>query len=286
MTDPIQSRRDRRLTAAEYEANKEGRSDMTEFALEPSPVPFGIESWFKNPTMPPLPPEERDRIIAAIEDSRQRLMVLMETRRREALADWPVIVANYERVAHKYPPEDTMPEQTSTPGPGSLEIKGIMQVPVEDYPDGPPRIMRPGSRPSDRSMIESAWGLLANAYGGDWSSARADWRRAAERWRDAYGEYASGSDDSPVPGSMTLEERAEAVWHLLLGRDDKIDECRIIAAAIRAAVAEERDECARVAESKRPHTEGFCHDLDQCDLCEDIAAAIRARSNAPSQPNV
>ena len=29
-----------------------------------------------------------------------------------------------------------------------------------------------------------AWGLIANAWGGDWSQAPTAWREAAERWRD------------------------------------------------------------------------------------------------------
>lgn len=35
---------------------------------------------------------------------------------------------------------------------------------------------------------ELAWGLIANAYGGDWdlASEASGWKAAAERWRDAY----------------------------------------------------------------------------------------------------
>ena len=32
--------------------------------------------------------------------------------------------------------------------------------------------------------LELAWGLIANAYGGDWSQASPEWHTAAERWRD------------------------------------------------------------------------------------------------------
>lgn len=35
-----------------------------------------------------------------------------------------------------------------------------------------------------RSDMETAWGLIANAYGGDWSKAPANWSEAARRWRD------------------------------------------------------------------------------------------------------
>jgi hypothetical protein len=52
----------------------------------------------------------------------------------------------------KYSREVAMPEQSANAGPGSVEIKGILRVPVEDYPDGPPRIMRPGSlTPEERA---------------------------------------------------------------------------------------------------------------------------------------
>lgn len=35
---------------------------------------------------------------------------------------------------------------------------------------------------------EAAWGLIANAYGGDWDQASeaSGWKQAAERWRDEY----------------------------------------------------------------------------------------------------
>jgi hypothetical protein len=35
-------------------------------------------------------------------------------------------------------------------------------------------------------LIESAWGLIANAGGGDWTNESEEWREAAERWRDRY----------------------------------------------------------------------------------------------------
>lgn len=38
--------------------------------------------------------------------------------------------------------------------------------------------------------IELAWGIIANAHGGDWSQETDEWRSAAERWRDTY--YSEG----------------------------------------------------------------------------------------------
>lgn len=38
--------------------------------------------------------------------------------------------------------------------------------------------------PSDLLALELAWGIIANAYGGNWSLASDEWRTAAENWRD------------------------------------------------------------------------------------------------------
>ena len=38
----------------------------------------------------------------------------------------------------------------------------------------------------DSSMLEAAWGIIANAGGGNWSKETPDWQKAAARWRDAY----------------------------------------------------------------------------------------------------
>jgi len=37
-------------------------------------------------------------------------------------------------------------------------------------------------------LLEWAWGIIANAHGGDWEKASEDWRGAAEKWRDEYHE--------------------------------------------------------------------------------------------------
>ena len=36
--------------------------------------------------------------------------------------------------------------------------------------------------------LETAWGVIANANGGDWGTLAQDWRKAAERWRDRWHE--------------------------------------------------------------------------------------------------
>lgn len=35
------------------------------------------------------------------------------------------------------------------------------------------------------AAVETAWGIIANANGGDWGG-NTEWRLAAERWRDEY----------------------------------------------------------------------------------------------------
>jgi len=46
--------------------------------------------------------------------------------------------------------------------------------------------------------IELAWGLIANAYGGDWDSATPEWKEAAERWRDEHWHPLLDDDDVEV----------------------------------------------------------------------------------------
>lgn len=38
-------------------------------------------------------------------------------------------------------------------------------------------------------LLEIAWGIIANAGGGDWNKETPEWRGAAERWRDRYFDY-------------------------------------------------------------------------------------------------
>ena len=34
--------------------------------------------------------------------------------------------------------------------------------------------------------LESAWGIIANAGGGDWTKETPEWQEAAAKWRDRY----------------------------------------------------------------------------------------------------
>ena len=35
-------------------------------------------------------------------------------------------------------------------------------------------------------LLQIAWGIIANASGGDWDKETLEWKAAAERWRDKY----------------------------------------------------------------------------------------------------
>ena len=35
-------------------------------------------------------------------------------------------------------------------------------------------------------LPDAAWGIIANAGGGNWENETPEWREAAARWRDAY----------------------------------------------------------------------------------------------------
>jgi hypothetical protein len=39
---------------------------------------------------------------------------------------------------------------------------------------------------SDLDRLELAWGIIANAGGGNWETQSPEWVKAAERWRDDY----------------------------------------------------------------------------------------------------
>ena len=50
--------------------------------------------------------------------------------------------------------------------------------------------------------MEVAWGLIANAYGGDWDTASPKWKAAAKRWRD---EHWHGTLDCGANTDETVE---------------------------------------------------------------------------------
>jgi hypothetical protein len=54
-----------------------------------------------------------------------------------------------------------------------------------------------------RYLLEIAWGVIANAHGGDWTLESKEWQDAAGRWRDQY--FASLGQKSNV--TLISEER-------------------------------------------------------------------------------
>lgn len=61
------------------------------------------------------------------------------------------------------------------------------------------------------SGLESAWVLIANAHGGNWSLASNDWRIAAERWRDEVWHKAVGLTKIPVNARELTDHRVNSL---------------------------------------------------------------------------
>ena len=67
--------------------------------------------------------------------------------------------------------------------------------------------------------LESAWGIIANAYGGNWEDAQnADWKPAAERWRDEYERLVV--EPAMKFANSTPDESADMIKHL----DEEVEE--------------------------------------------------------------
>jgi hypothetical protein len=61
-------------------------------------------------------------------------------------------------------------------------------------------------------LLEAAWGLIANAGGGDWSQETEEWQDAAKRWRDQY-------HQAEIPVAVESELLRLAVADLTDGED-------------------------------------------------------------------
>jgi len=53
-------------------------------------------------------------------------------------------------------------------------------------------------------LLELAWGIIANANGGDWDKATPEWHDAAERWRDRYFAILPTCSSGPCPETPEL----------------------------------------------------------------------------------
>jgi hypothetical protein len=62
--------------------------------------------------------------------------------------------------------------------------------------------------PHEFEMLESAWGIIANAYHDDWNRfANSDWRNAATKWREKYHgiiatHYLTASPNTEIPDAQ------------------------------------------------------------------------------------
>lgn len=68
------------------------------------------------------------------------------------------------------------------------------------------------------NAVEEAWGIIANAGDGDWTSQTAEWQGAAERWRDNY--IGKGKHAGPVG---FIKWPSTPRWHKGLTITEKID---------------------------------------------------------------
>ena len=47
-------------------------------------------------------------------------------------------------------------------------------------------------------LLEEAWGIIANAGGGDWTKESPEWQEAAARWREKYHKTLPSFQDEPA----------------------------------------------------------------------------------------
>ena len=66
------------------------------------------------------------------------------------------------------------------------------------------------SEASKDDLLELAWGLIANASGGDWTRETEEWRVAAAKWRDSWLASGAGEERSHVSAPCPIPEPAPA----------------------------------------------------------------------------
>jgi hypothetical protein len=59
-------------------------------------------------------------------------------------------------------------------------------------------------------MLEAAWGIIANAWFGNWAEASPEWREAAARWRDAYHRHLD-LHEAPKLDLQAVQPRVEVI---------------------------------------------------------------------------
>ena len=93
-------------------------------------------------------------------------------------------------------------------------------------------------------LLDTAWGIISNAHGGDWDLASKDWREAAERWRDEF--HSELRDERGTPLGL-LGIAQEKMDRESLSDDD------IRARAARSALEDARTRAWRVSEGLARH---------------------------------
>ncbi len=73
-------------------------------------------------------------------------------------------------------------------------------------------------------LLETAWGIIANAHGGNWEAASDDWREAAEKWRDRYFADGKAIEAPAAPADPTANLQ-------LPGNPDSLSESALAASA-------------------------------------------------------
>ena len=54
-------------------------------------------------------------------------------------------------------------------------------------------------------LLEYAWGIIANAGGGNWETQTPEWQKAAARWREDYFSSAPRPQPTSRPWSVVKE---------------------------------------------------------------------------------
>jgi Family of unknown function (DUF6085) len=100
-----------------------------------------------------------------------------------------------------------MPDETTGTAPGTgTSAPGMPAIPAGagDGSAGPFPV-------AAMDLLESAWGIIANASQGEWPAQAGDWQQAASAWRERYhaalrefcGQTASGPEPAPQPLATT-----------------------------------------------------------------------------------
>lgn len=121
--------------------------------------------------------------IAAVDLDRMAIQLWSEV--EDSPSPAPFTISGYERVPLSQQLVEIMADSEAHWAGMRKDLQGILarwnaaQVAEDEPPDIDP-------------LIESAWGLIANAWNGNWADSDSPWVEAAERWRDEYHKRLAG----------------------------------------------------------------------------------------------